>query len=129
MINKFLKYTVFFVFMAVVFSSCSEVETQDNENQVKTDKPTPFIERNEIVDLIVDLELAEAAIKRMASYGESTAKTSSYYYDYMFERWGITFDEYNAIIDYYSQDPIEMEKIYSDVISKLSEMQSKVSNQ
>jgi len=125
MINKFIKYTILLIIMAVAFSSCSEVDNQDDKNQVKIDKPTPFIERDEIVDLIVDLELAEAAIKRMATYGENTAKTSEYYYDYMFEKWGITFDEYNDIIDYYSQDPIEMEKIYADVISKLSEMQTK----
>jgi hypothetical protein len=129
MINKFIKYTILLIITAVAFSSCSEIDNQDEKNQVKIDKPTPFIERDKIVDLIVDLELAEAAIKRMASYGESTAKTTSFYYDYMFEKWGITFEQYNDIINYYSQDPVEMENIYADVISKLSEMQSKVRNQ
>ena len=127
MINKFIKYTVLALFFAMSFVACSESEKE--ENQIKIDKPSPFVERDEIVDLIVDLELAEAAIKRMASYGESTAKTTSFYYDYMFEKWGITFEQYNDIINYYSQDPVEMENIYADVISKLSEMQSKVRNQ
>lgn len=126
MIRKLKILFILFAAFSLMFSSCNEkVEEEENiKNKIK--KPEPFLEKEEYVEAMVDFEIAEAAIKRMASFGENTKRTAPYYYKHFFNKWDLTLEEYDAITEYYAQDPEEMEEIYAEAISRIEELKARV---
>ncbi len=92
--------------------------------QQKGKKPKPFLDEKEMVDVLVDFRITESAIREMAAYGQDTKKMSAYYYRKMFEKHHITLEEFKANLNYYSQDPKQIHDIYSQVITRITEMQA-----
>lgn len=98
-----------------------------NENKVVVEKPDPFLDRQTMVEILTDIQIAEGIISHNRKERENT---NNEYKDSLYQR---LFDQYHISskvlkenIHYYNVDPSVMEKIYDDVLARLSSIQSDI---
>ena len=110
-----------FIFFIPFLFSCY------NENKVVVEKPDPLLDRQTMVEILTDIQVAEGIISHNRKV---RAKTNNEYKDSLYHR---IFDHYQINskilkenIHYYNVDPSEMEKIYEEVIVRLSDIQKEV---
>lgn len=97
--------------------SCSE---KVNPKEQETDtRPNWVLEEDKMVDIIVDLRLADAAV-----YINSNTPPRDKAKDWAFimKKYGIQDSVFRKSHDYYAEHPDEAVAIYEKVIDKLSEM-------
>jgi hypothetical protein len=86
-------------------------------------KPQKFIDEEEMVDVLVDLSLAEGT-RSMARRGNNKKNlhqlTVDQYYNLVFDKHGLTREQYDSINDYYTHFPKIYEEIYKQVINRLN---------
>jgi hypothetical protein len=104
--------------LVFILSSCEE--------EIK--KPHKFIEQEQMVDVLVDLSLAEgtrALARRNNNKKDLHKLTVDQYYNLVFDKYGITREQYDSINDYYTHFPEKYEEIYKKVINKLNMIEAK----
>lgn len=90
------------------------------------DVPEDILEREEFKAVLIDFQLAEAAISEdRGRHDEVEYKTNLYYYS-LFKKHGITREEFKKNLRYYTQYPEEFTAIYEEVINELSKLQGKI---
>jgi DNA-binding transcriptional ArsR family regulator len=90
------------------------------------DVPDGILDREEFKAVLIDFQLAEAAIsEERGRHDEIEYKTNLYYYS-LFKKHGITRKEFEKNIRYYTKYPEEFTAIYEEVINELSKLQGKV---
>lgn len=113
MLNKFI-----IILIALFFLSCSFS---------KEKLPEGILSHEELVPIITDIEITQGYLKIKSSIDDSLYKSQAYkenHYIYIFEKYNITEEQFNNNITYYSMHPVEMEKIYNDVIIAISQEQA-----
>ncbi len=118
-LNKYI-----FLLIIPLFLSCNN----SDENVVK-EKPANIIPEQEMIELLVDIHLIEGTTRY--GYGKSGNQEdyNNYLYEFVLEKHNISFDDFTKSISYYTRDIQRMTEIYSEVITELSELQSKVKNE
>lgn len=122
-----LRNWILLVIFVIGLVACESYDGK-NENSVVT-KPERFLEKEELINVMVDFRVAEAAIRIMASKGENTEKITPYYYQPMLDKYEITISEYNQNLAWYANDPEMMDDIYKEVVNRLVERQAEVRSQ
>ena len=113
-----MRYFLTVAFLILLFS-CG------NKDSKMEEKPGDVLEKDTFIVVMIDFRLAEAAIRQMIIKGEDSRKATKYYYDFMLKKHKIRMKDFEASLRYYSKDPEEMDEIYTKVVAKLSELQSK----
>jgi len=116
-----MKKIIFLVSAFFILFSCYH-EARDN-----TPVPSPLFSSGQMVDILTDVQLAEAVIARNQierkylknGYNDSV-------YRVIFEHYNITAEQLKDNINYYNSDPREMEKIYDKVLSNLGRLKSEL---
>jgi hypothetical protein len=95
-------------------------------------KEQPPISKEKMVDLVMDLHLAEvySSIARDSVYSVSAKKMDSLagYYKDVLHHHNISQDQYAAIVNWYKINPQELDSVYAKVIPRLSELEARYSN-
>lgn len=109
--------TVLPLFILLFFFSCQ----QDNKT------PSTIIAENEMVEIIAQLEIAQAHLKIKSASLDNAYIKSNYQqanFEPIFKKYSITEKEFNNSLKYYAAQPKKMEAIYTKVIVILSEKQA-----
>jgi len=85
-----------------------------------------IIHRDTMVVVLADVEIAESALREMQNVGKETGELKEAYYHSIFRKHGISKEQFDSSLLYYRKDPSVMDKIYEDVITRLSKMESEV---
>jgi hypothetical protein len=110
--NKFL---IYFLTLFFLVSAC-------NESVEK--KPHKLVSRNRMIDMLVDIHLAEA-VYQTGHYSNNAIKKyseSDFYYSIL-HKYKIADSTFEQSLIYYSSKPKEFEKIYSRILNRLNEME------
>jgi len=86
--------------------------------------PNNIIPPTEMVGVLVDFHLAEAAIRQAQEKNLDVNQISNQYYYSLLKKHGITRKKYAESLQFYSQNSKEYQKIYKEVVVELSKMQS-----
>ena len=116
----------FSILMSIVLlSSCSP----SKERPEKVETPNDIIEHEKMVDILVDYHLSENTIRYYRRYGIKPQPLSNKLYSTVWEKHNITQKEFQHSLDYYTDDSERMQILYSDVMERLSSLQSEVNSQ
>ena len=111
-----------FLFLLIISSlfSCY------HENQAEFKAPEHLLSEQEMVDVLTDVQLAEGAItyQRILRIEQQNFRESAY--NQIFLTYGITAKILNENINYYNNNPKQMELIYEQVLAKLSRIQGEL---
>ncbi|MEO5675539.1 MAG: DUF4296 domain-containing protein [Chitinophagales bacterium] len=89
--------------------------------------PSGMISKSKMVDIFVDVHLAEAAADNRALTASQINSLMALRYDSLFRKNKTTFREFKASYDYYAAHPAEIADIYDEVVNKLTTLESRVS--
>jgi len=112
----------FFVFISamILAVSCKPVAKADSP------KPDIILTENQLVDVMTDAQLLEAALNHKRNIGQQTTELKTTWYNELFEHHQITEKIFQDNLNYYSEQPEKMEKILEEVLARISQMQSEV---
>ncbi len=89
--------------------------------------PSGIISKSKMVDIFVDVHLAEAAADNHALTASQINSLMALRYDSLFRKNETTFMEFKTSYDYYAAHPAEIADIYDEVVNKLTTLESRVS--
>ena len=81
-----------------------------------------------MIAVLTDVQIAEAAITQQTINGKFGADYTASYYKFVFQKNKITAGQYKRSLDWYAQHPEILDKVYEEVINRLSKKQSEVAN-
>lgn len=91
--------------------------------------PSRVIPKDKMVDVLVDIHLAEAAADNRGFTKPEINLMMASKYDSIFQKNETTFEQFKFSYDYYMNHPAEFSDIYSEVVNKLTTLVSKVRNE
>lgn len=91
----------------------------------KNGKPEKLIPKEQIVLILADMQITEAYLDELKMPGNMLKDSSLLYYDRIFRKNQITQLEFEESLLYYKQDLVDLENIYTQVITRLSELKAK----
>ena len=107
--------TIYFFLLMLAFSACGKGEEKVPDN---------VLSHNQMVQILPDVQLAEAAIANKNLYGDSAKKYATDCYDFVFHQHQITRKQFERSLNYYLLHPKDLDLIYTDVISELSQKEA-----
>ena len=90
--------------------------------------PPDVIPEKQMIEVMTDVHLAEATKNLPLLPQDTSTHAISEYYNFIFNKYHITKDKFQKKFDFYKSNPELMEEVYSEVLSRLSEMQAKQIN-
>lgn len=110
--------------LILLLSSCYNIH-----DGKKIPKPDDLIDRDKLVLVITDMEIAESTIREKLNLGQEIDGLQEEYYYAIFEKHDITKEQLDNSMAYYKQDLDELNDIYEEVITRLSVMESEVQHE
>lgn len=102
-----------------VITSCNN--KKENEEVSHRYSAKNIIPKDKFIEILVDIELAENAIKFNKRYGIETKSYSEESYQLIMEKHKITKKKFDYSLLYYNEDIKEFSKIYNEVTNRLSQ--------
>lgn len=103
----------FYLIALFAVSACS------SGNTTSTAKPDWVLDEDKMVDIIVDMRIADAAVYSNTNKPPRDKKKD---WAFIMKKHHVSDSVFRKSHDYYSEHPDEAEKIYERVIDKLNEM-------
>lgn len=95
------------------------------DRSIDTDPlPPNLIASDSLVKILVDVHLIEASLKTKHTKKPDNERFTNIYYDQLFKKYGITREQLNQSLDYYQRHAETFDKIYEQVITELSKLES-----
>jgi len=113
------KNLIFGVFFSMVLLSCNSGEETI---------PGHILQKDKMVLVMADVQLAEAAILYQNNKGNIVENRAKNYYRFIFEKHKITEKQFRESFTYYASRPELMDKLYEAVIIEISKKQAEQSN-
>jgi hypothetical protein len=117
----------FYIFSIILFALV--VFSCHKHGDTKTSRPSYLVSADEMRKIMVDVFLAEVAITSNNTNNWNAAQSTWHYYNYVFKKHNITYEQFQHNYAYYSSDTKKMTQIMTNVIDDLSQLQSKVKNE
>ena len=105
-----------------IFSTLIACENHQSTYTGDPKKPDSIISRDQMVRILTDVHLAEAALAYLKTRGEQTKGFSNDYYNAVFSKYKISRKRFTSNFDYYKRDQEDLIKIYDEVIKNLEVM-------
>ncbi len=108
------KLLIIFSLLVLAFVSCDKVPFE---------KPKHLIKENKMIDMLVDVHIAEATFNHVR-YDTLMAKTTSadFYYSIL-KKYDVQDSVFEKSFVFYASTPRKFEKMYRKVMNKLSEIE------
>jgi len=84
-------------------------------------KPRPLIREKQMINMLVDIHLAEATFNHMRYDSIIRNSTSANFYYSVLEKYQVADSVFEKSFVYYASNPRSFEKMYREVMNKLSE--------
>jgi len=114
--KNFLKKILFFLAISLLFLSCK-----------RDPKPKDALNREKFIAVLVDIHLAEAINNDRLRYQVDSLNPESLYMAVL-QKHNVSEEQVKTTTLYYSRHPRDYDKIYSEVLSKLSQMNEEPAN-
>jgi hypothetical protein len=114
--NKFLQ--AIFLFCIVLIVSCDEPPIP---------KPEQLVSEKKMIDMLVDIHLAEAMFGQLRYDSDYSKLTSADYYYSVLEKHNMPDSIFEKSLVYYASEPRDFEKMYQKVLDKLNIMEQELS--
>lgn len=110
------KWAIYVCFL-VLLASC---------NSILSSKPSGTLSENKMIDVLVDIHLTEATLKMVDDSNGRVSDTSELRtrFAQVFSRNDISPDDFNASLTYYLKHIDEFDKIYVEVINRLTALEA-----
>lgn len=90
-------------------------------------KPDHLIQKDQMIDMLVDMHLAEATHTKFRYDSIMKNNTSANFYYSVLNKYEVTDSLFEKSFIYYASNPKDFEKMYRKVVSKLSEKEQELS--
>jgi hypothetical protein len=117
-----MKRSIYIIFIILIFQACYH----DRSPEVIIPPEEPPISIEEMSEILVDMHLAQSAIKEMQSQKKDIQGISEEYHARILKKHGVTKEELDKSLEYYNYRTEELKVIYEEVITKLSLMESEL---
>ncbi len=97
------------------------------QNKKELQIPENILKKEEIIPVIIDMHIADATLISQQLDNKETRFKGENYYEMVFQKHNITRKQFDESIAFYARHPDFYEKIYDDVIAKLSFMAGELS--
>lgn len=87
-------------------------------------RPLGVLSQDEMVDVLLDVHIVESAIKTLDSNSKRVEKQE--YYNEMFAKHGITKEQFDNSLEWYSHHPKRLVEVYDEVKIKAENLQARV---
>ena len=86
--------------------------------------PDGILTKEQMIPIMVDTQIAEAALSVKNIHGDSAKQYAADYYNFIYIRHKVKKEVFEKSLDYYIQHPKELDAIYSEVITELSKKEA-----
>lgn len=114
---------LFSAFFLLLFLGCSHQKPIPEE---KVRRPDTLIPREQMIRVITDIHLAEAAIASLKNKGLQTQYLTEDYFNAVFGKYKISKETYTSNFNFYKNDQEDFLKMYEKVVRNLEEMKKLV---
>lgn len=108
------KLLIIFLFIVFALESCDKTPFE---------KPNPLIKEKQMIDMLVDVHLADAAFTIMRNDSLVIKSSSTDFYYSVLEKYQVPDSIFEKSFVYYASNPKKFEKMYREVMNKLSKME------
>ena len=91
------------------------------------EQPDNVIEKNKFVEILADAQIFESTHQFIK--GKNPDFRLDYNYEWIFNKYEVTKEQFNASVEHYSSNPQTYEEIYDEVIIKISEKEADLTKQ
>lgn len=84
------------------------------------DTPKDIIAREKMVDIMIDIHLAEAGIQDLRLRKDSAERLFATQEKYIFKKYGVSDSSFLRSYNFYLENPEMMEEMYTAIIDSLS---------
>lgn len=102
----------------MVFGACSS----------KQERPEDLLSKVTMIQLMADMQLAEAKVKNLRVSTDSARQVYSLYEMQLFDKYGISPREYKTSYQYYLDSYDEMRELHTALIDTLNQRQAQIVN-
>ena len=106
-----MKKTILYFSLLILLSGCGM-------------RPLGILSYNKMVDILLDVHIAESAMKILDPTARRIEKQE--YYNTVFEKYDTTKEQFDKSLDWYSRRPKTLIAIYDDVRIKAEALQARV---
>lgn len=110
------------ILIGIIISCTPKKEITDAEI------PKGIIPPDSMTAIITDMQYTEAILREYKRRGQHSEERAAAFYDQTFEKHGVTPERYKKSVAFYEQHLDTYSKIYTDVVSRLSELEAEVGN-
>lgn len=111
------------IILLTLFSLASCYNTYHEEI---LDAPEDLIQRDSMVSILVDVELAESALRQKQNFGHEISEAKEAYFVAIFKKHNVSKEQFDRSLAFYKQDLESINSIYEDVITDLSKLESEI---
>jgi hypothetical protein len=115
----------FRVAVCLIFMLASCAEKKDAPAASDPIPADSLIPREKMILLLTDVHMVEAALLLERNEGLVSKDKTGFYYDGIFAKYNISRSRYDANMKHYSQNPMEMAKMYEKVIREIQNKQKR----
>ena len=119
-----MKYLFFIVILFLSFSSC-KVEKEKKQDQI----PENIISVEQMDEVLIDIHLAEAALKYKRAKGEKFKFYSNQYFDHIFKKHNISKKQFEESLKYYYKHEEQLDDIYENVLEELERIKKEANKE
>lgn len=105
--------------LLLVTIACLSMSCKRNDTNQEP-KPEIMLSENQMIQLIADINLAEASLNYKRNKGITLTKFKEPVFALIFEKHGLTRQILEDNLSWYNQNPVLMEKIYDSVLVRLN---------
>ncbi|MCK4569407.1 MAG: DUF4296 domain-containing protein [Bacteroidales bacterium] len=98
-------------------------------DETKISKPDNLIEKDKIIIILADVEVAESALRQKQNLGHEIGEAREAYYYAIFTQHEVSSEQFDSSMAYYKQDLETLNEIYEEVITRLSVMESEIQHE
>lgn len=113
-----MRYITLVLALLLFFSACQKAE------KTKAAKPAVFLTESQMVELITDVQILEAAINNRRNIGQSTNEIKTLWFNQLFEKHQVTDVVFQENLNYYNEKPAVMERILEEVLANIMQDQA-----
>jgi hypothetical protein len=111
-----MRYIWVFSILLIVIG-CSHVKTPPTSGD---SKPDSLIPQEEMIRIITDVHLTEAALIYLRNHGKNNKDLAPDYYNVLFSKYRMSKKRFSENLEYYQQDQENFIKMYEAVLNKLT---------
>jgi hypothetical protein len=116
------RFLILFAAFAFLFLSCS----QNSKEKTSIQTPDNLIPTEKMIDILTDVHIAEALLTQHQMHGKNTTYYTALYNTTILKKYKITRKSFMESIRYYAYNTVELEKIYTEVVTNLVKKQTAV---